>query len=217
MPSCWRSNGLYADMWRRQQEAAARSRAQGRASGRRAALVPRRGASACRRLASRAPQVPGVRCCRSSPPARRSACRPASAHAAGAAGPGAAGRRQSHHRHRVRRLGRSACWPPPRTFPRLAARFGAVPFILASVVAGSALTVAYTLTARPRCVVRSDLPAWRGRRRAVGGERDLDERRRRGEAARPCHGRLFHAWSRSALRWARSCSRWSASTGPRRS
>src|SRR5258707_11951716 len=33
--------------------------------------------------------------------------------------------------------------------PRLAARFGAVPFILVSVVAGSALTVAYTLTASP--------------------------------------------------------------------
>ncbi len=33
--------------------------------------------------------------------------------------------------------------------PRLAARFGAVPFILASVVAGSALTVAYTLTEGP--------------------------------------------------------------------
>ena len=30
--------------------------------------------------------------------------------------------------------------------PRLAARFGAVPFIIAAVVAGSALTVAYTLT-----------------------------------------------------------------------
>src|SRR6267154_3546924 len=30
--------------------------------------------------------------------------------------------------------------------PRLAARFGAVPFILAAVVAGSAITVAYTLT-----------------------------------------------------------------------
>ena len=45
---------------------------------------------------------------------------------------------------------------------------------------------------RPRCVVRADLPAWRGRRRAVGGERDLDERRRRGEAARPRHGHLCH-------------------------
>jgi MFS family permease len=33
--------------------------------------------------------------------------------------------------------------------PRLAARFGTVPFILASVVAGSALTVAYTLTEGP--------------------------------------------------------------------
>jgi MFS family permease len=33
--------------------------------------------------------------------------------------------------------------------PRLAARFGAVPFILVSVVAGSALTVAYTLTEGP--------------------------------------------------------------------
>jgi MFS family permease len=33
--------------------------------------------------------------------------------------------------------------------PRLAARFGAVPFILASVVAGSVLTVAYTLTEGP--------------------------------------------------------------------
>src|SRR6266851_3414119 len=33
--------------------------------------------------------------------------------------------------------------------PRLAARFGTVPFILASVVAGSALTVGYTLTASP--------------------------------------------------------------------
>jgi MFS family permease len=31
--------------------------------------------------------------------------------------------------------------------PRLAARFGAVPFIIAAVVAGSAITVAYTLTA----------------------------------------------------------------------
>src|SRR5262245_31249464 len=30
--------------------------------------------------------------------------------------------------------------------PRLAARFGAVPFILVAVVAGSALTVGYTLT-----------------------------------------------------------------------
>src|SRR5438445_9490924 len=30
--------------------------------------------------------------------------------------------------------------------PRLAARYGAVPFIIAAVVAGSALTVAYTLT-----------------------------------------------------------------------
>ena len=33
--------------------------------------------------------------------------------------------------------------------PRLAARFGAVPFMLASVVAGSAVTVAYTLTEGP--------------------------------------------------------------------
>jgi MFS family permease len=33
--------------------------------------------------------------------------------------------------------------------PRLAARFGAVPFILAAVVAGSAITVAYTLTEGP--------------------------------------------------------------------
>ena len=33
--------------------------------------------------------------------------------------------------------------------PRLAARFGAVPFILVSVVAGSVLTVAYTLTEGP--------------------------------------------------------------------
>jgi MFS family permease len=33
--------------------------------------------------------------------------------------------------------------------PRLAARFGAVPFILVAVVAGSALTVAYTLTEGP--------------------------------------------------------------------
>ncbi|MGZ5906807.1 MAG: hypothetical protein ACXWKQ_15785, partial [Reyranella sp.] len=33
--------------------------------------------------------------------------------------------------------------------PRLAARFGAVPFILVSVVGGSALTVAYTLTEGP--------------------------------------------------------------------
>jgi MFS family permease len=33
--------------------------------------------------------------------------------------------------------------------PRLAARFGAVPFIVASVVAGSAITVAYTLTQGP--------------------------------------------------------------------
>ena len=33
--------------------------------------------------------------------------------------------------------------------PRLAVRFGAVPFIVASVVAGSALTVAYTLTNGP--------------------------------------------------------------------
>jgi len=33
--------------------------------------------------------------------------------------------------------------------PRLAARFGAVPFILASVVAGSVLTVSYTLTDGP--------------------------------------------------------------------
>ncbi len=30
--------------------------------------------------------------------------------------------------------------------PRLAARFGAVPFIIAAVLAGSAITVAYTLT-----------------------------------------------------------------------
>lgn len=33
--------------------------------------------------------------------------------------------------------------------PRLAARFGAVPFILSAVVAGSAITVAYTLTQNP--------------------------------------------------------------------
>src|ERR1700704_2291265 len=33
--------------------------------------------------------------------------------------------------------------------PRMAARFGAVPFILASVLAGSVLTVAYTLTEGP--------------------------------------------------------------------
>ena len=33
--------------------------------------------------------------------------------------------------------------------PRLAARFGAVPFMLASVLAGSVLTVAYTLTEGP--------------------------------------------------------------------
>jgi len=33
--------------------------------------------------------------------------------------------------------------------PRLAARFGAVPFILSAVVAGSAITVAYTLTQSP--------------------------------------------------------------------
>lgn len=33
--------------------------------------------------------------------------------------------------------------------PRLAARFGAVPFILAAVVAGSAITVSYTLTESP--------------------------------------------------------------------
>ena len=39
-------------------------------------------------------------------------------------------------------------------------------------------------------MVRADLAARRRRRRAVGGERDLDERRRRGEAARPRHGHL---------------------------
>ena len=68
-------NGLYADMWRRQQEAAARSRAQGR--GARTAVLPRRRTSACRRVAPRRRR--GAPCCRSSPPVPRSACRPASA------------------------------------------------------------------------------------------------------------------------------------------
>ena len=76
--------------------------------------------------------------------------------------------------------------------PRLAARFGAVPFILGLGRRRFGAHGRLHADRRPRRVVRADLPAWRGRRRAVGGERDLDERRRRGKAARPRHGRLFH-------------------------
>ena len=44
-----------------------------------------------------------------------------------------------------------------------------------------------------RGLVHPDLPARRRGRRALGGERDLDERGRRGEAPRPRHGGLCHA------------------------
>ena len=54
-----------------------RSRAQGR-GGAGAAVLPRRGASPCRRVARRSP-IRAAPCCRSSPPVPRSACRPASA------------------------------------------------------------------------------------------------------------------------------------------
>ena len=86
-----------------------------RRGGRGTALVPRRGASACRRLAKpQAPPVPGVRCCPSSPPARRSACRRArpcrwcrwrSSGRATTSSPSASSPPP----------GASACWPPPRT------------------------------------------------------------------------------------------------------
>ena len=215
MPSCWRRNGLYADMWRRQQEAAAEAERQvERQAG--AAVVPRRRASACRRVA-RAPPVPGARSCRSSPPAPPSACRPASRMPLVPL----ALERQGADKLTIGIV--SAAWgigmlAIGSRIPRLAARFGAVPFIVASVVAGSrCITVAYTLTDRPGRVVRADLPAWRGRRRAVGGERDLDERRRRGEAGAAASWASMPRWWRSAWRWGRSCCRSSASMGRRRS
>ena len=77
--------------------------------------------------------------------------------------------------------------------PRLAARWGAVPFIVGAVVAGSAITVAYTLTDSVAIWFILTLLHGVDGRRALGGERDLDERGRRGEAPRPGHGGLFHA------------------------
>ena len=158
------------------------------------------------------PQVPGVRCCPVFAACAAIGLQAGVGHAAGAAGARAAGPRQAHHRHRRGRLGASACWPPPRT--SRGSRRGSARCRSSSAPwsSGSALTVAYTLTDSVRRLVHPDLPARRRGRRAVGGERDLDERRRRGEAPRPGHGASMPCWWRSAWRWGRSCCRSSAST-----
>ena len=113
----------------------------------RAAVLPRGRTSPCRRRSAHRHQSLAY-----APAGLRRLCRDRAAgrhrHAAGAAGPRAAGLRQAHHRHRLRRLaGRHARLR--HAHPAVASRFGAVPAIIGAVLAGALLTVAYTVTSGP--------------------------------------------------------------------
>ena len=102
------------------------------------------------------------------------------------------GPRQAHHRHRRRRLGRRHAG---HRLAHPAARGALGRGAVHRRRRGRGLGDHRRLHAdrQRRDLVHPDLAARRHGRRALGGERDLDERGRRGEAPRPGHGGLFHA------------------------